>query len=64
MPDSNLIIEKETPVYISVNGFNRDSKYFENPHEFLPDRILTEATQELPSTSLAFGIGSRSCIGG
>ncbi|KAJ8683073.1 hypothetical protein QAD02_018865 [Eretmocerus hayati] len=62
VPGHDLVIEKGTPVYISVNGINRNPKYFERPNEFWPTRprIISD---DLPSSSLTFGIGPRSCIG-
>ena len=43
-------------------GTNRDPKYFEKPNEFIPTRTRMD-TDDLPSISLAFGIGPRSCVG-
>ncbi|XP_003424479.1 cytochrome P450 6k1 [Nasonia vitripennis] len=62
LPGSNVTIQKGTPIYISVTGTNRDPKYFEKPNEFIPTRPRLE-TADLPSSSLAFGMGPRSCVG-
>lgn len=62
MPGTNLIIKKNIPIYVSINGTNRDPRYFENPNEFNPLREKNEM-QDITSTSLAFGLGPRSCIG-
>ncbi|XP_058791873.1 cytochrome P450 6k1-like [Phymastichus coffea] len=62
LPSSDVIIKKGTPVYISLNGTNRDPKYFDRPNEFIPTRTYSE-TEDLPSSSFAFGLGPRSCIG-
>ncbi|KAL6259233.1 hypothetical protein P5V15_009152 [Pogonomyrmex californicus] len=61
LPNTGLIIEKDTPVYISVNASNQDPKYFSHPQNFDPLRIKTEDKKFYES--LAFGIGPRSCIG-
>lgn len=62
LPGTDLIIEKNTPIYVSINGTNRDPRYFNNPDEFNPLRSKS-AMQEISSSSLAFGLGPRSCIG-
>ncbi|XP_012055740.1 PREDICTED: cytochrome P450 6k1-like [Atta cephalotes] len=58
--NSGLIIEKNVPVYVSINGTNQDPKYFSNPQDFIPSR--TEMKEKKFYESLAFGIGPRSCI--
>ncbi|XP_035726462.1 cytochrome P450 6k1-like [Vespa mandarinia] len=61
LPGTDLTIKKDTPVYISLNGINTDSKYFSNPIQFNP---LREKDEKYNSTGcLAFGIGPRSCVG-
>ena len=62
MPNSGLIIEKNVPVYVSINAINQDPKYFSNPQDFIPLRTETKERKKFYE-SLAFGIGSRSCIG-
>ncbi|XP_015186995.1 PREDICTED: cytochrome P450 6k1-like [Polistes dominula] len=61
LPGTDLIIEKGTPIYVSINGVNRDSRYFSDPTTFNPLREKGENNKL--SGSLAFGIGPRSCIG-
>ncbi|KYQ53752.1 Cytochrome P450 6k1 [Trachymyrmex zeteki] len=62
LPGSGLIIEKNIPVYVSINATNQDPKYFSNPQNFIP--LRTEAKNKKKFyESLAFGIGPRSCIG-
>ncbi|KAI4495992.1 hypothetical protein M0802_008207 [Mischocyttarus mexicanus] len=61
LPGTDLTIKKGTPIYISVNGFNRDSRYFTDPTTFNPLRNKDDKNKL--SRSLAFGIGPRSCIG-
>ncbi|KAL0111373.1 hypothetical protein PUN28_012931 [Cardiocondyla obscurior] len=62
VPGTELIIEKDIAVYVSVNATNQDPKYFSNPREFIP--LRTEKVEDKKFyESLAFGIGPRSCIG-
>ncbi|XP_067217204.1 probable cytochrome P450 6g2 isoform X2 [Linepithema humile] len=58
---TGLIIEKDIPVYISINATNQDPKYFSNPHDFIP--LRAETGNKKFYESLAFGLGQRSCIG-
>ncbi|XP_063702730.1 probable cytochrome P450 9f2 [Culicoides brevitarsis] len=45
-------------------GIQRDSRYFEDPEKFLPERWSTENKEKInPYTLLTFGIGPRMCIG-
>ncbi|KYM99582.1 Cytochrome P450 6k1 [Cyphomyrmex costatus] len=62
LPNTGLIIEKNVPVYVSINATNQDSKYFSNPQDFIPSRTETKDKKKFYE-SLAFGIGPRSCIG-
>ncbi|XP_072757476.1 cytochrome P450 6k1-like isoform X2 [Anoplolepis gracilipes] len=61
-PGIELIIEKDISVYVSINATNRDSKYFDNPDDFMPSRIEAKQNKKF-FESLAFGIGPRACIG-
>ncbi|XP_071559039.1 cytochrome P450 6k1-like [Temnothorax nylanderi] len=61
LPRTGLTIEKDIPVYVSVNATNQDPKYFSNPQNFIP--LRTETENKKFYESLAFGIGPRSCIG-
>lgn len=63
---SNLIIPKDTAIFIPVLGFHRDPDIYENPMEYIPERFLdssngggkTEGIFYMP-----FGDGPRNCIG-
>lgn len=60
--NSNTVIEKGTSVMFSASGIHYDSKYFENPNEFIPERFDGDRTF-LKRPFLAFGDGPRNCIG-
>ncbi|CAF4904835.1 unnamed protein product [Pieris macdunnoughi] len=60
-PDTDLVIEKGTPVYISLYGVHRDPQFFENPDVFDPDRF--GEGRAVSDNYLPFGVGPRACIG-
>lgn len=56
IPDSNLVIEKGTPLIISTFGLQRDPDFFPNPEKFDPDRFNDENIHSIqPFTYLPFG---------
>lgn len=64
VPDSDLVIEKGTPINISVFGLQRDEKYYPDPDKFDPDRFTEEQKSARHHyTYLPFGEGPRVCIG-
>lgn len=64
LPNSDLILEKGTPVYISMTGMHYDPEYFPDPEKFDPTRFTEENKQNRPSfTYFPFGEGPRNCIG-
>lgn len=62
IPNSNVIIEKGTPIYVALPGLHMDPKYFSNPEKFNPDRF-DENNKIEPYTYMPFGEGPRVCIG-
>jgi len=60
LSSTGLIIEKNIPVYASINATNQDPKYFSNPQNFIP---LRATENDKFYKSLTFGIGPRACIG-
>jgi len=44
IPDSDVIVEKDTPVFISLIGMQRNPDIYENPMEFKPERFLDSPT--------------------
>nr|NP_001352299.1 Cytochrome P450 6k1-like [Trachymyrmex cornetzi] len=64
VPEFNLVIEKDTPVYISMLGLHYDPKYFPNPNKFDPERFNEENNRNRPPcVYFPFGEGPHSCIG-
>ncbi|KRT79716.1 cytochrome P450 [Oryctes borbonicus] len=60
-------ISKNTLVIFSIYTSGRDTKYFENPSEFQPDRWLRDHRnvnhKQMIQATVPFAIGARSCIG-
>lgn len=63
VPDSDIVIEKDTQLIISVLGFHRDPKYFPNPMKFDPDRFREGSERFNANAYIPFGDGPRTCIG-
>lgn len=66
VPNTEMVIEKGTPIFFSVTGSQTDPKYYVNPDEFVPERFLDDQNFNKNSTFLpylTFGDGPRNCIG-
>lgn len=64
VPETDITITKGTQIFIPAFSLHRDSRYFQNPLLFDPDRFAPEAKAEIrPFTYLPFGEGPRNCIG-
>jgi len=64
IPETDLTIERNTAVIISVLGLHHDAEYFPDPENFDPDRFTEENKSKIkPFTYLPFGEGPRNCIG-
>ncbi|XP_046744632.1 cytochrome P450 6k1-like [Diprion similis] len=62
--ETGLVIEKGTPVYISLLGMHYDPEYYPEPNKFDPERFSDKNRDKIPRYAyLPFGIGPRSCIG-
>ncbi|XP_066150434.1 cytochrome P450 6k1-like [Euwallacea fornicatus] len=64
LPNSDLIIEKGTPVYMSTFGLHYNPEYFPEPEKYIPERF--EDKSKINSDGLfyvPFGEGPRICIG-
>ncbi|KAJ8949550.1 hypothetical protein NQ314_008179 [Rhamnusium bicolor] len=60
----DVIIEKDTQVFIPIIGYQHDEEYFNNPEAFDPDRFSEENKKKIPQYSnMPFGEGPRVCIG-
>ncbi|XP_011175846.1 cytochrome P450 6k1 [Solenopsis invicta] len=63
-PEFNLVIEKGTPIYISMLGLHYDPEYFPNPNKFDPERFNEENKRSRPAcVYFPFGEGPHACIG-
>ncbi|KAK0166957.1 hypothetical protein PV327_004421 [Microctonus hyperodae] len=64
VPNSNLIIEKGTPVFIPMMGLHYDPQYFPEPDKYDPERF-TENNKKLRKSCVyfPFGEGPHICIG-
>ncbi|KAL6424943.1 hypothetical protein ACFW04_009350 [Cataglyphis niger] len=63
VPNSKLVIEKGTPIFISVRGLHYEPKYFPDPDKFDPERFSEENKRDRSRyVYLPFGLGPRACI--
>ncbi|CAD6235173.1 GSCOCT00007844001.2-RA-CDS [Cotesia congregata] len=63
IPDTDIIIEKGTAIYIPLPGVHRNPKFHPDPEKFDPDRFSEERKNDIEScTFLPFGEGPRICI--
>lgn len=64
VPNSELVIEKGTPIYISMLGMHYNPEYFPDPERYDPERFTEENKRDRPScVYFPFGEGPRVCIG-
>ncbi|KAK9869530.1 hypothetical protein WA026_003284 [Henosepilachna vigintioctopunctata] len=65
LPDEMpLSLEVGDQVIVPIMGLHYDTKYFENPEKFIPERFSPENRKNIkPYTYLPFGVGPRNCIG-
>lgn len=64
IPESNVTLDKQSRVFISVHAIHRDPKYYPNPDKFDPERFTPEEkAKRHPMTYMPFGEGPRMCIG-
>ncbi|KAF8796724.1 Cytochrome P450 3A11 like protein [Argiope bruennichi] len=61
LDDSGIAIRKGMLVTVPVYAMNRDSKYWEDPETFNPDRF--ETTNKKNPYFLPFGSGPKNCVG-
>lgn len=64
IPGTDIVLEKGTAVVGSILGIHRDSRFYDNPMEFDPDRFTEKRRHDIkPGTYIPFGLGPRACIG-
>lgn len=64
IPGTNVVLDKQSRVFISVHAIHRDPKYYPNPDKFDPERFTPEEkAKRHPMTYMPFGEGPRMCIG-
>ncbi|CAH1108303.1 unnamed protein product [Psylliodes chrysocephalus] len=63
VPDSDVVIEKGTPILIPITGLQLDEKLFPDPHKYDPERFRNKTDSGNGLYFLPFGDGQRACIG-
>lgn len=64
VPNSDVVIEKGTPIYISMLGMHYDPEYFPDPEKYDPERFNDTNKHNIPTcVYFPFGEGPRGCIG-
>lgn len=64
VPNSNIVLEKDTPIYIPMLALHYDPEYFPEPDKFDPERFNEENKRNMPAcVYFPFGEGPHTCIG-
>lgn len=64
VPNTKIVLDKQTPVIIPVYAIHHDPKIYENPEIFNPSRFDKEDVEKRhPLAFLSFGEGPRICPG-
>lgn len=62
--ETGLVIEKDTPILIPIDGIHNDPEYYPEPEKFDPERFIEGHKKNSQAcTYLPFGMGPRNCIG-
>jgi cytochrome P450 len=57
-------LPRRAQVHVPVYAIHRDSRWFDRPDEFLPERFDREVSlSRRPYTYIPFGVGRRNCVG-
>ncbi|KAK5639986.1 hypothetical protein RI129_010797 [Pyrocoelia pectoralis] len=64
IPNSNVVINKGTYVFLPIYAIHKDPEHFPNPEKFDPDRFSKRGNKSRESAAFfPFGDGPRKCIG-
>lgn len=64
IPNTDVIIEKGTPVLIPIREIHHEPDYYPEPEKFIPERFNDENKTKIPPYAfLPFGEGPRICLG-
>ncbi|KAK4879729.1 hypothetical protein RN001_007875 [Aquatica leii] len=64
IPETGVVLEKDTAVIIPTHWLHYNEKYFPEPHTYNPERFSEEQKRSIdPFFYLPFGTGPRSCLG-
>lgn len=63
IPDTDIVIEKGTRIFVPLMGLHYDPQYFSEPDKFIPERFLPDNITWPPNAYIPFGEGPRNCIG-
>ncbi|XP_063687097.1 cholesterol 24-hydroxylase-like [Bolinopsis microptera] len=61
---NDIYIPEGAVVIVPIDALHKDPRYWENPHEFNPERFAPEAKRNITRfTYMPFMLGQRTCIG-
>ncbi|CAH1369190.1 cytochrome P450 6k1-like [Tenebrio molitor] len=64
IPGTDIIIDRDTPVFIPILALHNDPRYFPSPEKFDPERFSKTNVNNIENFAyMPFGEGPRNCIG-
>lgn len=63
VPNTDLVLPIGTPIVVPIASIHNDSRYYDEPTRFNPDRFDEETNVVRKGAYLPFGLGPRTCIG-